>query len=338
MKLKQYLFSQLSHTFFPIFLGLYFITSIIFLVKIAALTSVITMNVLELFQLYMYVIPTIIFYTLPISFFLSLIITLSKLSSEYELIVITSFGLNPLKILKIFLPVTLFVSLALLVVSVGLIPKSKFLNERFIEQKEKEANFNIKSSEFGQKFGDWLIYISGKEDKTYEDVKLFKTLGNQDQFIIADSAVLDNDKGELSFKLFNGKSFHIEQEEFNQIDYKQMSINDSIRRDKNEEFTTSIDYWQNLLSREKDIDKFTFYILTSLFPVISLFLVVSFGYFNPRYDKNRAVSLGLGSIVLYYILMEPLTENLSLSSLAIVPVCWLFATYIYYTRSIKQRY
>lgn len=138
MKLKQYLYSQLAHTFFPIFLGLYFITSIIFLVKIAALTSVITMNVFELFKLYMYVIPTILFYTAPISFFVSLVITLAKLSSEYELIVITSFGLNPLKILKIFLPVTLFLSLSLIVISIGLIPKAKHLNEVFLEQKKKK--------------------------------------------------------------------------------------------------------------------------------------------------------------------------------------------------------
>ncbi len=338
MKLKQYLFSQLAHTFFPIFLGLYFITSIIFLVKIAALTSVITMDVLELFQLYMYVVPTIIFYTLPISFFLSLIITLSKLSSEYELIVITSFGLNPLKILKIFFPTTLLLSLSLIVVSVGLIPKSKFLNERFIEQKEKEANFNIKSSEFGQKFGEWLIYISGKDGKVYKDVKLFKTTANQDQFIIADNAVLDNDNGELSFKLSDGKSFHIEEDEFNQIDYKQMVINDSINREKNKEFTTSYEYWKKWLSQDKDIDKFTFYILTSLFPVISLFLVISFGYFNPRYEKNRAVTFSLISVVLYYSIMEPLTENLLLNSLYVVPLCWLIGTFIYYTKSVKQQY
>ena len=92
MKLKQYLYSQLAITFFPIFLGLFFITSIIFLVKIASLTSIITINFIELFTLYAYVIPQIIFYTMPISFFISLVITLSKLASEYELTVITSFG------------------------------------------------------------------------------------------------------------------------------------------------------------------------------------------------------------------------------------------------------
>ncbi len=271
MKLKQYLFSQLAYTFFPIFLGLYFITSIIFLVKIAALTSVITMNVFELFQLYMYVIPTIVFYTAPISFFISLVITLAKLSSEYELIVITSFGLNPLKILKIFFPITLILSISLVIISIGLIPKAKFLNERFLDQKKKEANFNIKASEFGQKFGDWLIYISEKDGKKYKEVKLFQTLDNKDQFIIADNAVLDNNKGELSFRLFEGKSFLIEDEEFNQIDYKNMDINDSIRDDKDKEFTTSYAYWKKWLSLGEDYDKFTFYILTSIFPLISLF-------------------------------------------------------------------
>lgn len=338
MKLKQYLFSQLAHTFFPIFLGLYFITSIIFLVKIAALTSVITMNILELFQLYMYVIPTIVFYTAPISFFISLVITLSKLSSEYELIVITSFGLNPIKILKIFLPITLFLSISLVVISVGLIPKAKFLNERFLEQKKKEANFNIKASEFGQKFGDWLIYINDKKDKTYSEVKLFKTEDNVDQFIIAKSAVLDNDKGELSFKLSDGKLFHITEEELNQINYKNMDINDSIANSRVSNFTNSYEYWETRVKKGENIDKFTFYILTSFFPVLSLFLVIAFGYFNPRYEKNMAVAFCLISVVGYYILMEVVTENLLLHSLYIVPISWILITYYIYIRSVKQQY
>ena len=89
MKLKHYLHSQLAITFFPIFFGLFFITSVIFLVKIAALTSIITINFAELFSLFAYVMPQIIFYTMPISFFLSLVITnslkLSDISSNSQL-------------------------------------------------------------------------------------------------------------------------------------------------------------------------------------------------------------------------------------------------------------
>ena len=338
MKLKQYLFNQLAHSFFPIFLGLYFITSIIYLVKIASLTSIITIDAFELFKLYMYVVPTIIFYTAPISFFISLVITLSKLSSEYELIVITSFGLNPMKILKIFFPITFFLSLALIVVSIGLIPKAKYLNATFLEQKKKEANFNIKASEFGQKFGDWLIYISDKEDKTYSDVKLFKTQDSNDQFILANSAVLNNDDGELSFKLYDGKSFHIENEEFNQINYKNMDINDSITQGKTKNFTTSYEYWKQRIEKNQNIDKFTFYILTSMFPLMSLFLVIAFGYYNPRYDKNRAVALSLTSVVVFYIFMEILTENIFLHSLYIVPIIWSIGTFYIYKRSVQKQY
>lgn len=133
MKLKGYLLSQLGNSFFPIFLGLFFITSIIFLVRIASLTSVVTINFLELGTLYSYVIPNILFYTLPVSFFISLVITLSKLSSEYELIVITSFGLNPKNILKIFLPVTFIISVSLLIISLGLIPKTKYLTNKLMD-------------------------------------------------------------------------------------------------------------------------------------------------------------------------------------------------------------
>lgn len=338
MKLKQYLYSQLAITFFPIFLGLYFITSIVFLVRIASLTSVITMDFFELFRLYAYVIPQIIFYTMPISFFISLVLTLSKLASEYELTVITSFGLNPIKILKIFLPITFLLSLVLLVVSVGLIPKTKYLTKQFLDVKKKEANFNIKASEFGQKFGDWLIYIESKEDKVYSEVKLFKTQKEQDQFILSKTAILDNDKGELNFKLNDGKAFFINEKELNQVDFVSMDINDSLTSGKLGIFTTTFDYWKKNLKVNRDIDDLTFYVLTSLFPLLSLFLVITFGYFNPRYEKNRAVTYCLIAVVLYYVLIKAIGDKILLHAIYIIPIIWLITTYILYSRTVKKEY
>jgi lipopolysaccharide export system permease protein len=338
LKLKQYLFSQLAITFFPIFLGLFFITSVVFLVKIASLTSVITLDFLELFTLFSYVIPQIIFYTMPISFFLSLVITLAKLAGEYELTVITSFGLNPVNILKIFAPITLLLTAMLLVISVGLIPKTKFLTKQFLDKKKKEANFNIKASEFGQKFGDWLIYINAKDDKVYDDVKLFKTDDKNDQFIVSKTAILDNDKGSLSFKLNDGKAFIIDTKEFNQIDFKSMYINDSIADSKLGIFTDTYAYWKDNLIRHENIDDLTFYILTSCFPLLSLFLVITFGYFNPRYEKNRAVFYSLISVVLYYVLIKTVGDKVLLHAIYIIPVVWVSGTYLLYSQTIKKEY
>jgi len=338
LKLKQYLYSQLAITFFPIFLGLYFITSVVFLVKIASLTSIITINFTELFTLYSYVIPQIIFYTMPISFFISLVITLSKLSSEYELTVITSFGLNPLNILKLFFPITILLSIVLLVVSVGLIPKTKFLTKQFLEIKTKEANFNIKASEFGQKFGDWLIYIQSKEDKLYSDVKLFKTLEGKDQFIISQTAVLNNEKGNLSFRLNDGKAFYFYDSTVDQINFSSMLINDSIANASLKTFTTTYNFWKEMIKKKDEIDDLNFFILVSLFPVLSLFLIITFGYFNPRYEKNKAVAYSLIAIVLYFVLVKAIGDKMFLHTLYIIPIIWLSSTYLLYSRTVKKEY
>ncbi|MCT7594881.1 LptF/LptG family permease [Aliarcobacter butzleri] len=338
MKLQRYLYSQLAITFFPIFFGLFFITAVIFLVKISALTAIITVNFFELFRIFSYTIPDIIFYTMPISFFISMVITLSKLSSEYELTVITSFGLNPFKILKIFLPLTLLLTLLLLVVSVGLIPKTDFERKQFVNIKKNEANFNIKSGEFGQKFGDWLIFINDKKNNLYEDVKLLKVQKDNDQFVISKNAVLENDNGVLSIRLDEGKAFLIDKEEFNQINYEAMYINDSISAAKTTVFTTTYDYWKDNIKNKVDLDDLTFFILTSFFPLMSLFLVITFGYFNPRYEKNRAIMYSLISIVLYYVLIKSIGDKIFLHTLYIIPILWLSGTYFLYSKTIKKEY
>ncbi|MCT7557302.1 LptF/LptG family permease [Aliarcobacter butzleri] len=338
MKLQRYLYSQLAITFFPIFFGLFFITAVIFLVKISALTAIITVNFFELFRIFSYTIPDIIFYTMPISFFISMVITLSKLSSEYELTVITSFGLNPFKILKIFLPLTLLLTLLLLVVSVGLIPKTDFERKQFVNIKKNEANFNIKSGEFGQKFADWLIFINDKKNNLYEDVKLLKVQKDNDQFVISKNAVLENDNGVLSIRLDEGKAFLIDKEEFNQINYEAMYINDSISAAKTNVFTTTYDYWKDNIKNKVDLDDLTFFILTSFFPLMSLFLVITFGYFNPRYEKNRAIMYSLISIVLYYVLIKSIGDKIFLHTLYIIPILWLSGTYFLYSKTIKKEY
>src|SRR5574344_998793 len=299
----------------------------VFLVKIASLTSIITMNFFELFKLFSYSIPQIIFFTLPITFFISLAITLSKLSSEYELTVITSFGLNPEKILKIFFPITAILTLLLLVVSVGLIPKAKYLSKQFIEIKKKEANFNIKESEFGQKFGDWLIYIDGKENNIFKDLKLLQTDKDRDQFVISKEAVLENLKGFLSFRLDDGTVYIVDNKEFSQIKYDRLFINDSIADDKEDKFM-----------QNKDLDDITFYILTSIFPLISIFLIITFGYFNPRYEKNKTVAYSILAVVVYYVLIKYIGDRLLIHSIYIIPIIWLLGSYILYSKTTKKEY
>lgn len=330
--LKKYLNKTYSDTFFPIFLTLYTITSIIFLVKIASLTSVIQINFFELLELYSYNIATILFYTIPISLFISLGLSLAKLSSEYELIVITSFGLTPLKILRMFLPLLILSSLLILIISLTLVPKSIFLKETFLVNKKTEAQFNIKANEYGQQFGKWLIYVEKEKNGLYEDIVLYQQNKEEDVFIIAKYANLNNMGTSLNLSLNDGKVVKVG-EKVSQIDFKRMVLNNELEQAKDiQNFDDLINYWE-----DKD-EKLAFNILSSLFPLISAFFIIYIGYFNPRYNKNYSTVIGISTTIIFVVLTKELTNAFQLEALYYFPILWLIVGYIFYRYKIKRYY
>lgn len=335
--LKKYLLKSLSSTFFPIFLTLFSITSIIFLVKIASLTSIIQLDIYELLLLYSFAVPKILFYTLPVSFIFSLSIALAKLSSEYELLVISSFGQKPLKIINIFLPLAITLSIILFIISMVVIPKANFLNQKFIQEKKAAAKFNIKASQFGQEFGEWLIFIKDDKDKLYNDVKLLRKNDSSDQFIIANSATIKNETGDLNLILNKGKSFVIS-DNIEQIDYSTMAILDSHQNKIFAQYQDPIKYWSNIQKNKGLAEDFSFNILVSIFPLISLLFMLVFGYFNPRYEKNRAVLYTGITLVFFFIFIKQAININPFLSIYIIPIFWIFISYILYSKTVKELY
>ncbi|MCK5295122.1 MAG: LptF/LptG family permease [Arcobacteraceae bacterium] len=336
--LKRYLSKTISQTFFPIFLTLFAITSVIFLVKIASLTSVITMNFKELLFLYSLTVPQILFYTLPITFFISVIINLSKLSNEYELIVITSFGLSPLKLLKLLIPISLLMSLALFVISFILIPQADYMEESFMNKKQQEAQFNIKASEYGQKFGPWYIYVQEKKKKYYNDIILFQPQQNEDTFILSQKATMKNKDGLLSLELYEGSASTITNK-INQIDFSKMSMNNRLKKAKKiSSLSDIINYWKNTKkesTKRRMILQNTF---IALLPFISILFYISFGYFNPRYEKNRNTIYAILLVIFYMIVTQNISTYREFYLLLVVPPVWLFISFLFYFKRIKPYY
>ncbi len=331
--LEKYLFATFSSSFFPIFLTLYLTTSIIFLVKIAALTAGIQMNFLELMQFYSYSMPRILFYTMTISFVVGLAISISKLSSENELIVITSFGTNPMKILRTFLFTTITLTLVLLILSLGLIPKANYLRDAFLNIKKQEAQFNIKASEYGQQIGSWLVYVDKEKEQKFQNITLLQLEEGKDTLISANHGNIDNFKDSLNLNLRDGKSFVIS-DNIQQVDFEKMILNHTTSQPKNiKSLNDIIMYWQN-----REPNDFIFRILVSFFPLLSLFFVITIGYFNPRYETNRTIALSSSLVLIFIILARKLTDVNPMLTLYILPSSWLIIGYIYYCFKIKRIY
>jgi len=265
-------------------------------------------------------------------------LTISKLSSEYELIVITSFGLNPLKILQKLLPTILISSIFLLINNLALMPKADYMRKIFLKTKEKEAQFNIKASQYGQQFGKWLIYVDKEKDGIYQNIVLYQQEKNIDNVIVAKKATINNNGVNLSLNLTDGKAIKIDKK-ISQINFKKMIINNDLKYTTDiTSFDDLILYWKNRQQNDPDMSYFTFSVLSALLPILSIFLILSFGFYNPRYDKNKATIYSIAATILFMILSKQLSKEFGYVVLYIFPLIWIGFSYIVFYKKVKPFY
>lgn len=337
-QLERYIFKVIGSSFFTIFATLFVVTSVVYLVRIAAYTSVIKINFYELFLFYAYTIPNILFFTIPISIFASIAIAFSRLSKEYELIVLSSFSLNPLTFVRLLVGPIFVVSLATVIVSIGLIPKTNYLSKTLLNLKKNESNFNISASEFGQNFGNWMIFIENDDNKTFNNIKLFKNEVNESTFILAKQATLHNTNGALNLSLQDGKTYLIQSNALRQINFSSMNITDSLSDVDNNAFMNPYHYWSNMSNDHKKAKDFSFYLLISLFPLLSLLLAISIAFYNPRYQSNHTSFMIAIFTVIYYVATYILSNKIPLIAIWIIIAIWLIINYLVYHYKIQKIY
>ena len=156
---KKYIIEKFLYQFITVFLILFVIASLVFSITIAATTSVIKINIFEFLQMYLLIIPQLFFYILPISFIISWTLTYSNMSLELEMIVLFSMGINKYKIMRLAIITSIITSILTAFCGFVLMPKSKIASKIIISEKKGDMQVNIRPMEFGQKFGDWLVFV-----------------------------------------------------------------------------------------------------------------------------------------------------------------------------------
>ena len=228
-RVNKYLLFNFLGTFASLFSTLFLIMSIVFFIQIARITSYIEISFGELFKLYSFMLPRVLLFVVPIAFFVSLAMTLFRLSKENESIVIFTLGGSPNKIARFFLAFSALLSAALLVVAIVMIPIAAQLNANFIDYKKTVAKLNLKPTQFGQKFSDWMVYVgSESEDKngtTYKDIVMFNPFVKDSQRLItAKNAKIINVGQSVELSLNEGKMYDIRDEIYHQSSFKSMKI------------------------------------------------------------------------------------------------------------------
>lgn len=339
-KLRRYIFSHLNVLFFSIFIPLFVIASVIFMIKLATYTAIIQLTMGEMGKMYLFVLPELLFYTLPISFVIAAILTLYRLSNDNEMVVVFSLGISPRYLLQILALPSFLLTVLLLVDFVVITPYVKSISKNFLAQKKAEAKFNLSASEFGHKFGDWMLFInkSDNEERAYGDIVLFNKNINEEILLYANAAKLLNHNGQLQLQLQNGEGYTYNKELFRRMIYKTLTINDTVISDRSE-YGNTYEYWT---ASKREQEARTANLITStilsLLPILSLFLIVALGIVHARHQKRWIYLWIFLSIVIYYAAAIGLQKVLFFNAIWIVSVLWLISTYFLYRRLVGRRF
>ena len=340
-RVNKYLLFNFLGTFASLFSTLFLIMSIVFFIQIARITSYIEISFGELFKLYSFMLPRVLLFVVPIAFFVSLAMTLFRLSKENESIVIFTLGGSPNKIARFFLAFSAILSAALLVIAIVMIPIAAQLNANFIDYKKTVAKLNLKPTQFGQKFSDWMVYVGSEvEDSngtTYKDIVMFNPFVKDSQRLItAKNAKITNVNQSIELSLNEGKMYDIKDEIYHQSNFKSMKI----RTPQSESISKvgSIkEYWMGITYSNELKRDISTYVLVALFPLASTLFAISLGIVTYRYE-NGMVYVGTFGVLFGYFTFIMLFSSKPALAIPLIFFVFLLAGVLLYRVKITRRY
>ena len=325
LKLNKYLIDNFFGSFFTLFSILFIIASMVLLLTISNMTAVLKIDIWEFLYLYVLSLPEIIFYTLPLTFFITAAISIAKLFENSELITVLALGVKPKQITKPFFYLSIFVTILLLIITFFSIPTSQILYKNFINIKKTESQFNFTPSSIGQKLGEWNIFIEKKDKNIYKNIVLYNS--DKNILINAQTAKTLRKNNYFVLSLYKGDLYSQKDTKLSKVNFQNLELNQKISLIKLS-FNTIKEYLQKY---KKKTNK---YLIIAFFPFISFFFLASISFFHNRYQKNHAIIYGMVISILYYAIAFVSYKNLY-AILFIIPSFILLAKFIEKKR-IKQ--
>ncbi|MEE3743974.1 LptF/LptG family permease [Campylobacter porcelli] len=339
-RVNRYLFSSFLSTFASLFATLFLIVSIVFFIQIARITSYIDINFLELVNLYLFMLPEILLFTVPIGFFVSLAMSFFRLSRENESIVIFTLGYSPKDIAKFFLKISTIVSIILLFIALVAMPTALNLYSSFVSYKKTKLSLNIKPSEFGQRFGSWMIFIDRQNiDENlsrYENIVLYNNSIDDERFITASSGDITNEDARLNLILKDGYIYDIKSNKWNVSKYDTLTIRSNIQDKYGDNFSI-IKYWQQVNSDPKVAKKLTIYTLIALFPLASVLFALSFGIVTYRYEKG-IIYIGIFAVLAAYFTAILLMSQYPFYAIPLIFTTTILASIATFKHKVIKKY
>ena len=293
--LKNYL----NQEWFSVFLlALVIITFILVVGNIVKLVELVITKGIKpsiVLKLFIYLMPKLLIYSIPISILTSTLITIGRLSYDNEITAIRSSGISLFPILFNLLLIGLLFALICLYFNDSLIPRANYASRKILQQiGEKRPTAYLEEKTFIKAFKDCIIFIYKIKDNYLEDVRIYQPQTDKPtRTIIAETGefIFIPEKNEVKLMLRSGTadepSFE-DPQNFYKLNFSNYQI------------TLNLKEHQNFEALEKKVADMT---LSELQVEIEVMKIMGVDYRPLIIGLYRKVSLAFSSIVFMFIAM-----------------------------------
>ena len=332
-KLKEFILTNFVKSFLTLFIPFFIIIALTYLIKISNLSSRVNLEFLDFATIFMYVLPHIFFASIPLTFIGAIINTFAKLSEENEAIAIFSLGYSPIKLYRYLLPLSLLVSIFLVILTLYILPYADQRMDNFKSKKIYDAKLRILPKKLSQNFGKQHIFIESNKNNKFKNVTMFsEDSDGYMKIMLSKTGSIKHKANEKSYlNLNNGTLYRYKNQNFQIIDFVNLKLYNN-KRFYSHKVLKPIAFWKKYLK------KFYYFLLISVSPLLILPLLITFGLFNPRYQKNRASIYILFSTLLVYIPAILAKEKASLYVTLSIMAIWVVISIILFKIKLSKRY
>ena len=283
------------------------------------------------FSIVLFRLPEFLELILPLSFFLSIVLTMGKFKSESEYVIMEQSGFSIFRVYSLLLVPALLIAMLLFSFSQFINPSLDLKIKNLLEVKSEEDRLKALSPGEFHKLGEsYLIYAKEKKDNGLKDIFLIvKDSKDQSNSVLVakDFNLLDSDRRDLNFS--NGFSYILEEpDELFSLEFENLIIKNNLTSNKidNENFK-EIDLTSSLIWSSS----------ISLLTLLSVFIALPMSERKPRNGRYSRVlpSLLIFSLYIGLLLSFKGSEVESLNSILLVHLIFLAISLFLNLRTYK---
>ena len=250
---------------------------------------------------------------IPLSFFLGVLLTISRMYVDREIYAFFSVGLSSIDLIKFLIPQTILYFFLTLLLSVYIAPHSKFLSEELLNQEKiSDQILSIKSNDLVNFKGiNGFIYSRANKEDFLEEVSLFVSNESNTTFVTAEKLFLDEEtstsnkflleNGTLYSGIFTNKTRLTSKfEKFNFV------IDSKLEKTNNLSFSKIFDFNDSSIKASTQWN-----ISIPITIIVLMILSIYLGRVNPRQGRLSIIIPGMLIYVSYLSLLILSREQIS---------------------------